>query len=405
MVKIFKKIILSLGVSVLSLALIVTAGVVYLNTQLPDRFSVFGEELIIAQMPYLSAQKSSDNTVEASSEDANSYNVNLELFGVLPIKTVRVEKIEPMTLTALGTPFGVKMFADGVMVVGFSDIPSSTGYVNPGKIAGLKLGDVIISIGNDKMVDNLDVNDAISSSHGRPIEVVYTRDGEQRTCIMTAVQDETSGEYRSGIWVRDSSAGIGTLTFADNENMMFGGLGHPVSDTDTGQAIELLSGEIVPVVISGALTGEPGAAGELKGEFVSGTTWGSVLKNDDTGVYGSLFVPIEGEEYPVATPAETVTGTATIISTVDEEGPKSYRIDIERIFHSGDNFTKNMVIRITDAELLEKTGGIVQGMSGSPILQNGKLIGAVTHVFVNDPTRGYGIFIENMLESAQSIGN
>ncbi len=401
--RVLKKITITLTMAVLSVAVLATFAVIYTNMQLPESFTVVGEELEIAHMPYLTATKSVGETVEAASGETSSYNAQLNLFGILPVKTVRVMSIERQTLTALGTPFGVKMFADGVMVVGFSDIPTSTGYKNPGKLAGLKLGDVIVSIGDEKMVANSDVGEAIAGSDGVPIEVIYKRDGEQKSCIITAVRDEIGGEYRSGVWVRDSSAGIGTLTFADNENMIFGGLGHPVSDTDTGQAIELLSGEIVPVTISGATAGRPGTAGELRGEFAGDITLGEVLRNDNTGVYGELFSHLEGDDYEVATPSETVTGTATILATVDSEGAKPYRIDIERVFHANDDFTKNMVVRITDQELLEKTGGIVQGMSGSPILQNGRLIGAVTHVFVNDPTRGYGIFIENMLESAENI--
>ncbi len=387
------------------IALLIIGVVAFITQNLPDSFTtVADEEFVLQSMPFLTAELPYEELTEASATEDGSYNAELSLLGILPIKTVRLIPQERQTITVLGEPFGIKMFADGVMVVGFSDIPASTGYKNPARLAGLQLGDIIRSIGGNKMQDNDDVNKAITGSQGDPLKVVYSRDGEEYSCYITAVKDSVTGSYRSGMWVRDSSAGIGTLTFADNVNMVFGGLGHPVSDSDTGETIELLSGEIVPVIINGSLKGETGTAGELKAEFINNELLGEVLKNDETGVYGELYSPIIGTEYEVATPAETVTGTATIITTVDAEGPKPYRIEVERVFQSADNFTKNMLIRITDVELLSKTGGIVQGMSGSPIIQNGKIIGAVTHVLVNDPTKGYAIFIENMLESAQSIG-
>ncbi len=399
-IKVFKGVVTTITI----ISLIIIGIVAFITQNLPDSFTtVADEEFVLQSMPFISAKLPYEEMTEASASGDGSYNAELSLLGVLPIKTVRLIPQERRTVTVLGDAFGIKMFADGVMVVGFSDIPASTGYKNPAKLAGLQLGDVIRSIGDEKMQDNDDVNNAITSSKGAPIEVIYTRDGEEKSCYLTAVKDSLTGSYRSGMWVRDSSAGIGTLTFADNNNMTFGGLGHPVSDTDTGETIELLSGEIVPVVINGSIKGETGTAGELKAEFINDMLLGEVYRNDETGVYGELYSSMEGTEYEVATPAETVTGTATIITTIDEEGPKPYRIEVERVFQSSDSFTKNMMIRITDVELLSKTGGIVQGMSGSPIVQNGKLIGAVTHVLVNDPTKGYGIFIENMLTSAENI--
>ncbi len=398
--KVFKRLVITLTI----IALIILGIVSFITQNLPDSFTtVADEEFVLQSMPFLTAELPYQELSEVSAGQNGSYNAELKLLGVLPVKTVRLIPQERQTVTVLGEPFGIKMFSDGVMVVGFSDIPTSTGYKNPAKLAGLQLGDLIRSIGGVEMKNNIDVNNAISQSKGNPIEIIYSRDGEQKRCVITAVEDEATSVHRSGMWVRDSTAGIGTLTYADHEKMMFAGLGHQVSDSDTGETIQLLSGEIVPVVINGSVRGEAGVAGELKAEFINGDLLGEMLKNDETGVYGRLYREIEGEEYEVATPAETVTGTATIITTVDSTGPKPYRIEVERVFQSSDDFTKNMLIRITDQELLSKTGGIVQGMSGSPIIQNGKIIGAVTHVLVNDPTKGYAIFIENMLESAENI--
>ena len=214
---------------------------------------------------------------------------------------------------------------------------------------------------------------------------------------MTPVLDSTSGLYRAGVWVRDSGAGIGTLTYIDPETNAFAGLGHAVSDADTGQELALLSGEIVPVTVTGCRRGEVGSPGELRGEFLPGSI-GTIQSNSATGVYGLYTGDCSAlEQLPAAHVQSVHTGAAEVLTTVTGSKPQRYAAVIERINLTSAEPNRNLLLRITDPALLEVSGGIVQGMSGSPILQDGALVGAVTHVFVNDPTRGYGILIENML--------
>lgn len=210
--------------------------------------------------------------------------------------------------------------------------------------------------------------------------------------------------YKLGLWVRDSSAGIGTMTFYDPTTQVFGGLGHAITDVDTGEILPLGSGEIVSVDIEGAVKGQGGQPGELRGSFHTYDTIGSLEENRETGVFGVLTTPPEGGLLlPVALRQEVHTGPAQIYTTIDGRTPQLFDIEIERVNLTDANPTRNMVIRITDPELLTATGGIVQGQSGSPIVQDGRLVGAVTHVFINDPSRGYGIFAENMIETVWSL--
>ena len=232
--------------------------------------------------------------------------------------------------------------------------------------------------------------------------MVYRRQGQSYTTTLTPVQDAATGAYRAGVWVRDSSAGIGTMTFWDPQQATFAGLGHAISDTDTGADITLLSGEIVPVVITGCVSGTAGSPGELRGEFSSAAV-GTVLANDTTGIYGHCAGGLAGQNCPIAQPQEIALGEAELWTTISGSTPKRYTVRIERVNMTSSDPNRNLLIKVTDPDLLAATGGIVQGMSGSPIVQNGKLVGAVTHVLVNDPTRGYGIFATTMLEKADSL--
>ena len=231
------------------------------------------------------------------------------------------------------------------------------------------------------------------------------RGGVESEIRFCAVRSQSERCYKAGIWVRDSSAGIGTMTFYDPETQMIAGLGHAVCDVDTGDIVPIASGEIVPARIYSVTKGQSGIPGELRGGFETGS-YGPLLVNGITGVYASCRTEtITGERVEVALKQEIEEGEAKIYTTIRGKQPQWYRIRITQIRHRDENATRNMVIEITDEELLESTGGIVQGMSGSPIVQNGKLIGAVTHVLVNDPTKGYAIFAENMLETAQGVAD
>ena len=338
----------------------------------------------------------------ASTRAVGSYQATLALGGWLPIKSIRVIVTERPTVTVCGTPFGVKMFSEGALVVGFSDLTAADGSsANPAKEAGLRLGDRVIRIGSQKTENNEEVHAALEAAAGQSVEVVYVRKGEQLLTSLTPVWDAAVEQWRAGMWVRDSSAGVGTMTFVEEDLGVFAGLGHPISDSDTGESVALRSGEIVACEIVGCTSGTVGSPGELKGRFISSHALGKICINEKNGVYGTVRTGFAGTPLQVAFAQEVVPGDAEIWTTVSGETPQRYRVRIERV--SDADATRNMILRVTDARLLAATGGIVQGMSGSPIVQNGRLVGAVTHVLVNDPTRGYGIFAQTMLQQAKCV--
>lgn len=375
-----------------------------LAAALPDTFyTADGAPLQIATMPWLKARSLSwGNTAPAGGEQPDkSQNVTLELFG-LPVKTVRTVAAERRSVNVCGTPFGVKMFSNGALIVAFSDRYTALGTENPAKEAGLRLGDLIISAGGSAIRTNDELSHILQAAAGRPVPIVYRRGGVEKSTALTPVADRTTGEYKAGLWVRDSSAGVGTMTFLDLGHGTFAGLGHAISDSDTGADIALLSGEIVPVTITGCMGGAAGAPGELRGEFSAGTA-GVVLANDTSGVYGHYTGEVIGQSCPVAQIQEVQTGDAELWATVSGRQAKAYKVRIERVNMTSSDPNRNLLLRVTDPELLAATGGIVRGMSGSPIVQNGLLVGAVTHVLVNNPTRGYGIFAQTMLQKADSV--
>lgn len=360
-----------------------------------------GQTLQLPRFAWVEPLRGRGSRNVASTRAVGSYQVTLALGGWLPVRTIRAVVTERPTVTVCGTPFGVKMFSEGALVVGFSDVNTAAGPENPAKAAGLRLGDRVIRIGSTATEDNDAVKQALEAAQGSAVEVVYVRSGEQRQTSLTPVWDASSAQWRAGMWVRDSSAGVGTLTFADEKKGVFAGLGHPISDSDTGESIALRSGEIVPCQITGCSKGTAGSPGELKGRFLSAHAIGTIRINGENGVYGSTRAQFAGQKMEVAFAQEVEAGDAEIWTTTSGETPRAYRVKIEKI--SDADPRRNMVLRVVDRELLAQTGGIVQGMSGSPIVQNGRLVGAVTHVLVNDPTRGYGIFAQTMLEQAERV--
>lgn len=311
--------------------------------------------------------------------------------GNIPIKSAAVTEQERPYVIPSGEPFGIKLLCDGVMVVGAAD-------GSPASKAGLREGDVIVSANGTEVFSNEELGEAIRCS-GECVEIVYRR-GESviSASVDTMISD---GVAKIGAWVRDSAAGIGTLTFVEPKSGMFGGLGHAVSDATTGNAVPLRSGEIAAADIYDIIKGEKGSAGELCGTILPDTDVGEVLSNTPNGVFGKFGGEVSGEAVPMAFRQEVKTGAATVLTTIDGCEPREYAIEIERINLPDLLGAKGMLIRITDPELLEKTGGIVRGMSGSPIIQNGRFAGAVTHVLVGDPSRGYAVFAESMLERIQ----
>ncbi|MBE6877859.1 MAG: SpoIVB peptidase [Ruminococcaceae bacterium] len=373
---------------------------IYVRSLVPgDMYFVKGENPSIKSLPMVTLSPRDSTSSSAANAASQQLAYTAKLFGIVPLRTVNVSTHTGRTVSVAGTPFGIKMFSDGVMVVGFSDIQTPSGYRCPARAAQLKLGDVIIKLDGVKVQSNSEVEDFIVKNRDKPVTVTFLRDGVQMEVQMVPVMDSSVNIYRTGMWVRDSSAGVGTMTFYDVQQGMFAGLGHGIKDTDTQKDIRLLSGEIVNVRITGCTPSANGQAGELKGVFTSQFATGRVWANSTNGVYGRIFVAPTDNMIQVASPAEVQTGPATILTTIDGTKPQEYEIFIEKIALTSSNQNKNMVVRITDSRLLEKAGGIVQGMSGSPIIQNGKLVGAVTHVFVNQVQRGYAVFAQNMIFS------
>jgi len=321
------------------------------------------------------------------------------MFGAVPIKTVDVRVVSDDTVIAVGDAFGIRLKTEGIVVVSIGDDGDDT----PAARAGLQSGDSILEIDGKKPESAKELARIIENSGGKKLRLTVLRDGEtfETTLIPERAED---GKYKSGMWVRDSGAGIGTMTFYRASDGIYAGLGHAISDFETGKVLPISGGEIASAKITGIVKGEPGTPGELVGTILSDTI-GSLEVNGDYGVYGELYDRPDGEAVQVAMRQEIETGKAYILSTIDENGPQQFEIEILKIDMSEDAGGRNLIIEVTDPVLLELTGGIVQGMSGSPIIQNGKLIGAVTHVFVNNPTRGYGLFADTMLAQAEALAD
>ena len=402
-----KKLFKALSVICMSCALVLAIAVGIIAYCTPDSYQVTAGKTLGLDNAAVTAKNVQDNQVisaAALKKSNQNYQAKLMLLNTIPIKTVNISVIDENWLIPCGTPFGIKMFTNGVVIVGVADIKTATGVINPAAVAGLKVGDVIISIDGKSVNQNEEVAGIIEKSNGKQMKFLVCRDKVNLTATLTPVKSALDDSYKGGLWVRDSTAGIGTVTFYNPTTDIFGGLGHGISDQDTNELLPLRSGEIVNVTISGIVKGEKGAAGELRGYFNDDTSVGNLNANVDEGVYGTLqSSPANNKAIKVAMKQEVKTGAAQILTTIDGNTPQYYDVQIESVNYRDNVRTKNIVVRITDKKLLEATGGIIQGMSGSPIIQNNMLVGAVTHVFVNDPTRGYGIFAENMLTVSQNI--
>lgn len=304
----------------------------------------------------------------------------------------QVKEVIPM-----GRAVGIKLFSDGVLVVGTSQVEGQ----DPARACGLREGDIITHINSEEVDSIEEVRDLLQTIGGDAMSIRATRGEKQVQLTARAVQCTADGTYKLGAWIRDSMAGIGTLTYYDPATGGFGALGHGINDVDTSLLMPLESGGLMYAEVTDVKKGQSGEPGELHGAFQVQRDLGTLAANTNSGIFGTLtdqamtqgLTPV-----PVATRKEVKTGKATILSNIAGETVEEYEIQIVRLYPNSDTDTRDMMIRVTDPRLLDATGGIVQGMSGSPILQNGKLVGAVTHVLVSDPTQGYGILVEDMLE-------
>lgn len=298
-----------------------------------------------------------------------------------------------------GQAFGVKFYTDGVMVVDMTAFETADGMRNPAYEAGIRTKDIIISVNGEKITSNRDISKIVSACNGKQVVFEVKRNDTTFTVNVSPQKSAAQDSYKVGLWVRDSTAGIGTITYFNPQTGHFAGLGHGISDVDTGVLMPLAAGDVIGANISSVIKGQKGAPGQLEGSFNEFVQYGSLLQNTSQGVFGKTEDRnlLSQQAIPIASNEQVEVGEVTIRCTTNGTQVSEYKAMIESINKSSSSQGKNMVIKITDEALLEKTGGIVQGMSGSPIIQNGKLVGAVTHVLINDPTMGYGIFIENML--------
>lgn len=384
---------------------VILSSVCYWQQKLPNDYKVQkGNALSVSEAiiaaPVFDTENSRAQTV--GNRVGEQYRSVLKLWGLFPVKNVSVEVVENSVVVLGGTPFGIKLYTDGVLVVSLSDVDTKTGKYSPAQKAGIKTGDMIVSINGTAVYTNKEVAKLVESSAGRPMTFCIRRNGITSTVTFQAARSVSENCYKAGLWVRDSSAGIGTVTFYDPKTNVLAGLGHPICDVDTGEIMPISTGEIVPARIYSVTKSAPGSPGELHGGFENGSL-GTLLDNTPAGVYAAMNGGMAGKTVEVAMKQEIKEGPAKIYTTVSGVKPDWYTINIKQVNYRDTSIVRNMIVEITDQRLLKQTGGIVQGMSGSPIIQNGKLIGAVTHVLVNDPAKGYAIFAENMLGTAQAV--
>lgn len=337
----------------------------------------------------------------APTDNIGRFDCPVKFMGV-PIKTVNVSVNPERYVIPSGAPIGVKIYTDGVLIVGMGSVRDENRNIyEPAKAAGLEIGDRITEINGEKIISTEEFTEKINQCSGKAtLKVVRVK--KEFLCEITGVRSNNFGEYKLGMWVRDSTAGIGTLTFYNPENSTFASLGHGICDSDTGDMLIVRKGSISPCRIINVIKGKNGSPGELMGSF-DHSILGDVSTNCSVGVIGKAKYIPENDPVKIALPFQVREGKATILCDIDGNGINSYEIEITKLSVKSGESNKDFVIKVTDDILLEKTGGIVRGMSGSPILQNGKLIGAVTHVFVNDSSKGYGIFAESMLEESEKI--
>ena len=312
-------------------------------------------------------------------------------------------------LIPLGIASGIRLFCQGAAVVGINEVETDKKREKPAKDAGIKPGDIITSINGVSIGGIDDVIAFMEECTGEELKIGFMRGNVEKTASILPALSRESGKYKLGLTIRDSEAGIGTLTYLNPLTGAFGGLGHGIQDPNTGRLFDMARGDASNVIITGIIKGYKDEPGEITGMFLEdGEKTGDVYLNTENGVYGKVAPDsplLKLESFKTAQNDEITVGKAEILSNILSDNVEKFEIEIEKVYNSRTNNSKNMLIRIVDKRLLNATGGIIQGMSGSPIIQNGKLVGAVTHVLVHDPTRGYAISIENMLADKESFSN
>lgn len=332
-------------------------------------------------------------------------NIQIRLFGILPVKNVKVEILPQTRVIPGGHSVGVLLHSEGVIVVGQSIVQDTEGHkFNPARSAGIEVGDIILKINGVTVNSDDQVARLVDESgkSGQDVDILVKRKTKTFHAVLKPVMCQDTRRFRIGLYIRDSAAGVGTLSFYNPNTGKYGALGHVITDADTNQPIDVNDGKIVRASIQGIQAGRKGLPGEKVGMFVNDRNFtGSIEKNTKFGIYGSLNGKLKNSYYrepiPIALADQVKTGPAEMLTVLDGETIEKFQVEVKRILPQSSPDSKGLIIEVTDKRLLNRTGGIIQGMSGSPLIQNGRLIGAVTHVFINDPTRGYGCLIEWML--------
>ena len=408
MKKIFKKII------VLTFLLIIYMYVLVIH-YIPDKITIFEGENISLKTIFGITLHSKDETLEVSANSGEktihkigNETLSVNLFNTIFLKNVDVSVLPKTTVIPVGSVAGVKLYTNGVLVVGMSEIEGEDRKIyKPYENTGIEEGDTIVKI-NDNLINSTDeLIEKVNMSKGEEVEIEYIHDEETKECSIMPIKTSEE-EYKLGLWVRDSAAGVGTVTFYEPATQHFGALGHGITDIDTGDLLNIASGEFVTAKVLNIKKGEDGNPGKIQGTVEDQKTIGEITKNTEFGIYGKIedlsSLNIDtSKEMEVAMREEIQTGKATILCSLDNQTVKEYEIEITKIYRDNNYNNKSMEIKVTDEELIERTGGIIQGMSGSPIIQNGKFVGAVTHVLVNSSTEGYAIFGDLMLKQSKEV--
>lgn len=345
---------------------------------------------------------------ETSSENYNISNMEFKLFGALPVKNLNVTRIEDIEVVPIGKIIGLKLYTDGVLVVGKSEIEDSEhNMIKPYEGAGINEGDTIVSINNEKVESIETLKRIVNNSKGKNLNITLLRNGTTFTSSIKPIESKNK-EYKLGLWVKDAATGVGTMTFYEPFSQSFAVLGHGITDSDTDTLINIDYGELVTSKVISIQKGKTESPGEIKGTILNQQKIGTVNKNTQFGIYGNLenltSLNIDtSKSMKVASRDEIAIGEAKILCSLDTNNKaEEYSVEIEKIYYDNDYNNKSMLIRITDENLIEKTGGIIRGLSGAPIIQNGKFIGAITNVLVSNPEIGYGIFADLMIKE---LGN
>ncbi len=381
--------------------------IAYGISALPEELAVNDLQLPVLSAPYTAEMADEFTGLDFAPAQAKSAQVQqaaFKLFRFFPVKSTKITVTRRSYVQLGGNIFGIKLYTRGVLVAKTDLVSTENGNENPAQKAGLRSGDLITKINGVSVNRKSEVAAAIENCGGAPLQLTVERDGSEQRLKLAPAKGASGGKYLAGLWIRDSSAGIGTVTFFDGESNTVAGLGHAICDVDSGEMIPISGGELVEAKVMGCYKGVDGTPGELCGIFDSQKI-ANLERNGETGVYGEMSVEPKGETLPVALKSEVRTGPAKILVTVDGAGAKYYNVEITRVSLNATTSQKNMTLRVTDPRLIETTGGIVQGMSGSPLVQNDMLVGAVTHVFVSSPLEGYAIFAQTMLETARQTAD